>query len=100
MARQQAISSAKEKVSESYQSERPSITAGMIGRYVAMVVVVFIAIAPLYWTFITSVKSGLEINASPPTLIPHTFTLENYAAVLTNSTFFCQTCAIVRLFLS
>ena len=40
MARQQAISSAKEKVSESYQSEHPRVITGMIGRYVAVVVVV------------------------------------------------------------
>src|SRR5437588_11218158 len=88
MARQQAISSAKEKMSESYQSERPRVTTGMVGRYVAVVVVVCIAIAPLYWMFITSVKSRLELNTSPPTLIPHTCTLENYVAVLTNSAFF------------
>ncbi len=88
MIQGEAISSAKEKGSKSYQSERPGITGGMISRYIAVVIVVAIAIAPLYWTFITSVKSGLEMNTFPPTLIPHTFTLENYISVLTNSTFF------------
>ncbi len=60
---------------------------GQIGRYVAVVIVVFIALAPLYWTFITSVKNGVEINASPPTLFPQSFDLSNYVLVV-NSSFF------------
>jgi ABC-type glycerol-3-phosphate transport system permease component len=51
---------------------------GAIGRYVALVVVLVVALAPFYWTAITSIKSDAEINASPPTLIPHTFTTNNY----------------------
>ncbi len=50
-----------------------------IGRYIAVAVVVFIALAPFYWTAITSVKSNGEINASPPTLFPQSFTLSNYS---------------------
>ncbi len=60
---------------------------GKIIRYIGVVLVVFIAIAPLYWTFATSVKSGVELNASPPTLIPHTFSLTNYASDLHVSSF-------------
>src|SRR5437588_114421 len=44
---------------------------GNVGRYTAVVLVVFIALAPLYWSVATAVKSGLELNASPPTLFPH-----------------------------
>ncbi len=58
-----------------------------IGRYVAVVLVVFIALAPLYWTIVTSVKSGIELNASPPTLFPHTFSLENFITDLSLSSF-------------
>lgn len=58
-----------------------------IGRYIAVALVVFIALAPLYWTIVTSVKSGIELNASPPTLFPHTFSLENFITDLTLSTF-------------
>jgi ABC-type glycerol-3-phosphate transport system permease component len=61
---------------------------GTIGRYIAVAVVVFIALAPLYWTFTTSVKNGVEMNASPPTLFPHSFVLINYVQVLTQSPFF------------
>ncbi len=39
----------------------------------------FVALAPFYWTAITSVKIDSEINASPPTLVPHTFTGNNYS---------------------
>jgi multiple sugar transport system permease protein len=56
-------------------------------RYVAVVLVVFISLAPLYWTVATSVKSGLELNVSPPTLFPHSFSFENYASDLVTSTF-------------
>ena len=60
---------------------------GSVGRYTAVVLVVFIALAPLYWSIATSVKSGLELNASPPTLFPHSFSLENFVDDLTLSTF-------------
>ena len=54
------------------------INWGVVGRYVAVVVVVFIALAPFYWTAITSIKIDSEINTSPPTLFPQSFTLNNY----------------------
>ena len=60
---------------------------GGVGRYTAVVLVVFIALAPLYWSIATSVKSGLELNSSPPTLFPHSFSLENFISDLTLSTF-------------
>ena len=61
---------------------------GKIGRYVAVIIVVFIALAPLYWTFVTSIKNGIEINASPPTLVPHSFALNNYRAIFLESNYF------------
>src|SRR3989454_2822413 len=60
---------------------------GKVGRYAAVVFVVFVALAPLYWTFATSVKSGVELNVSPPTLVPHSFSLENYVTDLSLRTF-------------
>lgn len=56
-------------------------------RYIAVVLVVFIALAPLYWTVVTSVKSGIELNVSPPTLFPHSFSFENYLSDLSTTTF-------------
>jgi len=60
---------------------------GKVGRYTAVVVIVFIALAPLYWSIATALKSGIELNASPPTLFPHTFSLENFASDFGLSTF-------------
>lgn len=61
---------------------------GKIGRYIAVILVVFISLAPLYWTFVTSIKNGIEINASPPTLVPHSFVLNNYRAIFLESNYF------------
>lgn len=66
-------------------------TTGKVARYIAVVIIVFISLAPLYWTFATSVKNGIEINQSPPTIFPHQFDFSNYVQVLTNSTFFLPT---------
>src|SRR5436305_2392207 len=60
---------------------------GKVGRYTAVVLIVFICLAPLYWSVATAVKSGLELNASPPTLFPHSFSLENFQSDLALSTF-------------
>ena len=60
---------------------------GKVGRYTAVVLIVFICLAPLYWSFATAVKSGLELNASPPTLFPHSFSLENFATDFSLSLF-------------
>lgn len=49
-----------------------------IGRIIGVVIVVFVALAPFYWTIITSIKDSLEVVASPPTLFPHSFTLKSY----------------------
>ena len=63
------------------------IAWGKIGRYTAVALVVFVALAPLYWSIATSVKSGIELNQSPPTLFPHTFSWENYQSDLSLTTF-------------
>lgn len=61
---------------------------GQFGRYVAVAVVVLAALGPFYWTIATSIKSGLELNASPPTIVPHTVTAANYQSVLGAGSFF------------
>ncbi|GCE23444.1 carbohydrate ABC transporter permease [Dictyobacter kobayashii] len=84
---QQHIVQARARIAAKKRME----TAGKVGRYIAVVVIVFISLAPLYWTFATSVKNGLEINQSPPTIFPQQFDFSNYVQVLTNSTFFLPT---------
>ena len=66
---------------------KKGIEWGKIGRYTAVAVVVFISLAPLYWTIITSLKSGIELNVSPPTLYPHSISFENFISDLSLSTF-------------
>jgi ABC-type glycerol-3-phosphate transport system permease component len=63
---------------EAGSQERRPFEWGTVGRYVAVAVVLIFALFPFYWTLITSIKQDVEINTSPPTLIPHTFTLNNY----------------------
>ena len=53
-----------------------------IGRIAALVLVLFIALAPFYWTAITSIKGNIEVNDSPPTLFPRSFTPDNYSHVI------------------
>jgi ABC-type glycerol-3-phosphate transport system permease component len=55
------------------------INWGGIGRYIALIVVLIIALGPFYWTAITSIKVDSEINTSPPTLFPQSFTANNYS---------------------
>lgn len=66
---------------------RKGIKWRKVVRYTAVAFVVFVSLAPLYWTIVTSVKSGLELNASPPTLFPHSFSADNYKTDLGLNTF-------------
>jgi multiple sugar transport system permease protein len=88
---EQTLATAKAQARARQATSERKAMWGNIGRYVAVVVIVFIALAPLYWTFVTSVKNGIEMNASPPTLFPRQFDFSNYTQVLTNSTFFLPT---------
>src|SRR5437763_10073168 len=72
---------------ESTAEPGKGIQWGKVGRYTAVAFVVFVSLAPLYWTVVTSVKNGIELNSSPPTLFPHSFSLENYINDLSLTTF-------------
>ncbi|MGE0338910.1 MAG: carbohydrate ABC transporter permease [Xanthobacteraceae bacterium] len=50
--------------------------------YLVLCIVTFLICFPLIWALSTSLKPKSEIFATPPTLIPHNFTLENYEALL------------------
>ena len=78
--RQQAVPSAQARAVGTTPRRRTNW--GAIGRYIAVAVVLFIALAPFYWTAITSIKVDSEINSSPPTIVPHTFTTKNYVGAL------------------
>src|SRR5690348_487771 len=80
----------RKKPVKTVRRRRDGRRVGQIGRFIAVIVVVFLSLAPLYWTFITSVKNGVELFASPPTFFPHSFDLSNYVQVF-NSEFFLPT---------
>jgi len=42
-------------------------------------------VVPIYWVFATSFKPSTEVMSFPPTLLPHTLSLENYVAVFTQT---------------
>jgi multiple sugar transport system permease protein len=81
---EQALPRAKVGVAEKPQQR---FNWRQVGRYIAVAVIVLISLGPLYWSLATSVKNGLELNYSPPTIVPHSFSLENYITDLQNSTF-------------
>ncbi len=74
----------KERAHAAPKKAKQQINWGKVGRYAAVVLVVLFSLAPFYWTIVTSVKGDLELNASPPTLVPHTLTLDNYIIDLTS----------------
>jgi multiple sugar transport system permease protein len=71
-----AVPSARAGMNATTPKQR--INWGAIGRYIALAVVLIIALGPFYWTAITSIKVDSEINASPPTLFPQSFTPNSY----------------------
>src|SRR5205814_1951847 len=75
--REQVVPAAQSRVAET--TPRRGMNWGVIGRYIAVIVVLCIALGPFYWTAITSIKIDSEINASPPTLFPQSFTTNNYS---------------------
>ncbi|KQW21448.1 hypothetical protein ASC80_10605 [Afipia sp. Root123D2] len=50
--------------------------------YLLLCIVTFAVCFPLIWALSTSLKPKSEIFATPPTLIPHSITFENYEALL------------------
>lgn len=61
----------------------PSARVGW-GAYLALGLACIFALLPLLWGFVTSLKPAVEINSFPPTWLPRSPTLDNYAAVLAN----------------
>ena len=52
-----------------------------------LVAACFLALAPLTWHAISSLKTSAELTSIPPSLIPHEPTLENYDELLTRRPF-------------
>jgi ABC-type glycerol-3-phosphate transport system permease component len=61
-----------------------------LATYACLSAVTFLVCFPLLWAVSTSLKPKSEIFATPPTLIPHSVTLENYDALLTGRSQYFQ----------
>ncbi|MEA2935322.1 MAG: multiple sugar transport system permease protein [Variibacter sp.] len=58
-------------------------TTSALAVYAILAAVTFVICFPLVWAVSTSLKPKSEIFATPPTLVPRSATLENYAALVT-----------------
>src|SRR5690606_30255457 len=56
-------------------------TSTRIGFTILAWAVALLLFSPILWTLLTAFKTEAEAIASPPTFLPHTFTLDNFAAV-------------------
>lgn len=54
---------------------------------VASVLVLCVLLFPVFWTFITSLKTEQEIFQNPPTFYPHVLNTKSYAAQIENGDF-------------
>lgn len=64
--------------------KRALLRAGM---YLILILAACFAMVPILWALSTSLKPESEVLMYPPTLIPKTFTLENYYKVLFQSNY-------------
>ena len=60
-------------------------TSTRIGFTLLAWAVALLLFSPILWTLVTAFKTEAEAIASPPTFLPETFTLENFAAVQARS---------------
>ncbi|WP_095087585.1 carbohydrate ABC transporter permease [Mesorhizobium sophorae] len=60
---------------------RRRFTAGVAGRYLALILTIAFTIFPLVWLFLTSIRSSADIFSVPVHIIPVTATLAQYVSV-------------------
>jgi trehalose/maltose transport system permease protein len=58
-----------------------------LGLYLMVALIVIAVAAPLLWILKISIVETRELSASPPTFLPHTFTLTHYEKVLSDPLF-------------
>ncbi|MDQ1739169.1 MAG: sn-glycerol 3-phosphate transport system permease protein [Pseudonocardiales bacterium] len=60
---------------------RRTMTAGRLGRIVALLLLAVMVLFPVYYTVVGSVMGPGDIASAPPSLIPHSLTFANYRGV-------------------
>lgn len=81
--------------------------AGKTAELIIFLALLVINLIPIYWSFVTSLKSKREIFTFPPKLINFTPTIEHYKTIINdgyfrsiaNSIFYCGICVIAGIFL-
>lgn len=66
--------------------KRKNIITNII-RFIILLIFLLAVLAPLYWLFITSFKTGAEINSLNVTYWPQNFTFENYKNLFETTNF-------------
>jgi multiple sugar transport system permease protein len=56
-----------------------------LGRFVAGGLILLWTLVPVYWALVVSLMKPVGLQSTPPSLIPHPFTLENYRSLLNGS---------------
>jgi multiple sugar transport system permease protein len=56
-----------------------------LGRFVAGGLILLWTLIPVYWALVVSLMKPVGLQSTPPSLIPHPFTLENYRSLLDGS---------------
>jgi multiple sugar transport system permease protein len=54
---------------------------------VFLLVMSLVYLSPMYWMFVTALKSSAELSSFPPTLWPHTFVWQNFVDAVRNFPF-------------
>lgn len=62
-------------------------SSSKVGAYAILVIATLLALFPLYWTLLTSVRSRVDIFADPPRLLSFRFLWGNYSRVLNDQRF-------------
>jgi sn-glycerol 3-phosphate transport system permease protein len=60
---------------------RRRLSAGRLGRILALLLLAVVVLFPVYYTVVGSVMGPGDIASSPPSLIPHSLTFANYRGV-------------------
>jgi ABC-type glycerol-3-phosphate transport system permease component len=86
---------------------RPGKTLSKLFEVVLFLVILLINLVPIYWSFITSIKTKSDIFAFPPKLWNFKPSLEHYQTIISdgylrsilNSIFYCALVVVIGLFL-
>jgi multiple sugar transport system permease protein len=66
---------------------RKAFDVSLLAIHLILAIGALFIISPILWMLLTSLKTGAEIVSVPPSIIPRTWTLQNFASVITIQNF-------------